>query len=465
MFGLTFFSIVSYSHANEVIRLTTLEWSPYAGSHLINKGFSSEIIQKALQTQGIESHIDFKPWNQTLQLVWDGKYDALFSAYYTEDRAKKYFFSDPYAESILLFYTLKGKQIFYNSLEDLKGYKIGITKGFANTPEFDDAPFLTKVEADTEKASLENLIQGTVDLVVMDKYICMHLINTAFPSRKNQITALETPLDKKSLHLLFSKNKISSPQFLQAFNKGLNTIRQNGLYDLILQRHRFLPVKVIELATLEWPPYTGSKIINNGFISDLVTRIYKISGYDVQIHIRPWARALRETEFGVHDVAFPSYYSDQRNQNFILVPLNIHSNIGFMKINQAIPNTYNTLQDLKNYRIGIVHGYVNRPDFDDAGFLTKLKFYSDLETLQRLIKGDPDIIVIDKRVAGYLCRQIAPDQKFTFLSPLLDSKMLYLAFSKKVPDLDKKIMAFEYGYEEIKKTGQFKNLMKASFSN
>lgn len=436
--------------AADTVRLTSLEWRPYAGSDLQNLGFSSEIIQKAFRSQGVSAEITFQPWNQAMASVKAGKFDALYSAYYTEERALDYHFTIPYAESMLFLYTRRGRQIPFNRIEDLKGFTIGVTKGFANTPEFDRADFLQRIPFDTEQDSLAALIQGNLDLVVMDKFICLDLMNRIFPDQKDDVVPLDLPLDKKPLYLIFSKAKPGSLDLVRVFNKGLETIRENGLYDQILQRHRFLPIRAIDLVTLDWYPYSNSTRKDKGFVSDLIIRAYRIAGYEVNIVFRPWARALRETEFGVHDAAFPAYYSDERNQRYVLVPLNIRSELGFMKTSPAIPRNYGSLKDLAPYRIGVVHGYVNRPDFDRAEFLRKLSAYSDRDNFQRLLTDKLDLIVIDRIVAEYLAGETGYAKPLEFLSPLLDAKMLYLAFSRQATNLKKKITAFEYGYAELR---------------
>lgn len=450
--------IATLSHAGGPLDLVTLEWTPYAGSHLPNKGFSSEIIQKAFQARNINARIHFLPWKEAVKKTEKGNYHGVFSAYASEDRARRFLFTRPYAESMLLFFSLKGKQISYDSLGDLRDYRIGITKGFANTPEFDAADDLNKIAFDTEADALESLLREKVDLVLMDKFVCFHLMSTRFKNYKKEITSLTPALDKRLLYLMFSKKQPGAEAYVAHFNEGLAEIKKNGLYDLILQRHRFLPLKVIELVSLEWPPYAGSRIHENGFVSQIVTKAYNLSGYKVFIRFRPWARALKETESGIYDLAFPAYYSDARNERFVLVPLDISSRIGFMKIKSGIPDTYGALSDLHPWRIGIVHGYVYRPDFDRADSLKKYKGYSDMELVRHLIRGEIDLAAIDKRVAGHLIGTLAGDKAFKFLSPPLDVKQLYLAFSKRGVDLERKIQAFKYGYDELRRSGKLKGL-------
>ncbi|MCP4022714.1 MAG: transporter substrate-binding domain-containing protein [Desulfobacteraceae bacterium] len=207
----------------------------------------------------------------------------------------------------------------------------------------------------------------------------------------------------------------------------------------------------VSLVTLEWPPYAGSEIEHKGFVTDIMRRAYEESGYTVQISIRPWARALRETETGQHDIAFPAYYSDERNKKFVLISIGVKSEICFMKLKKTKIISYVSIEELKDFTIGVVHGYVNRADFDNAGYFKKLKVYSDKANITELINGRHDLIVIDKMVANHLLKRDNIQQETGFLEPSLDSKELFAAFSRQTADLEKKITAFKHGLKMIKK--------------
>lgn len=456
-----FASVVS---AAREVRLTTLPWIPYADPDLASKGFASQIIRTAFQREGIETDITFQTWTRTLETVARGEYDALFSAYHTDLRARTYIFSDPYAESLLMFFARKGADIQYQNLSDLKMYTVGVTKGFANTPEFDSADYIDKVEAENELASMKNLIRGRVDLVLMDKYVGMSLLNRHFPDN-DTIVPLEEPLQKKPLYLLFSKKKDRSEKLVRLFNKGLRQIKEDGIYERILQRHQFMPEKIINLGTLEWPPYTCRKIQNNGIAGNMVMQAYQRAGYEVNISFRPWVRVLKETELAKFDLAFPAYYSDRRDSLFVLKKLDrLKSRLGFMKLSSAVKiDSYDSFEDLKSFRIGVVHGYVNSPEFDDTDYLRKIVAYSDRQNIHDLAADRLDLVVIDENVADYLMKRFYPDLSYEFLTPYLDEKSLYLAFSKGTPALQKKIRAFEEGLRELKKDGTFEKILSHKY--
>jgi polar amino acid transport system substrate-binding protein len=51
----------------------------------------------------------------------------------------------------------------------MKQYTFGVVKGYVNTPEFDAAIFLKKVESASDEEYLRNLINGRVDLIFIDR--------------------------------------------------------------------------------------------------------------------------------------------------------------------------------------------------------------------------------------------------------------------------------------------------------
>lgn len=232
------FSVPVFS-AEKTISLVTLNWEPYAGETLQNFGFCSEIVKKAFEKKGYAVTIEFKPWKRVLHETETGKYDALFLAYYSEERAKTYGMSDPFAESVLGFFKQKGKDIAYNGLEGLKDYTIGVTLGYVNTKEFDEADFLKKETSPTDEASLKKLAAGRVDLAVVDKYIGAHLMNTTFPEGKESLEFVSTPLALNPLHLCVSKAKEGWEEKLADFNEGLKMIKEDGTYAAILKANGF----------------------------------------------------------------------------------------------------------------------------------------------------------------------------------------------------------------------------------
>lgn len=236
------FSCFQSSVKAEEICMTSCDWAPYTAENLKNYGFTAEIIKAALKQVGYTVTFKFFPWKRALKTVLGGKCDAVFSAYYSAERAEKYALSDPYIEGGIYLCTLKDKNIEYKTLKDLAPYNIGVVLGYANTDEFDSADYLKKDPAPSDLLNLKKLIKGRTDLIVIDKYVALHNLKNSpyLEGDLRSIKFLEPPLKVMPVHAMFSKAIPGYEKKVSDFNKGLKEIKENGTLDKILQDHGFL---------------------------------------------------------------------------------------------------------------------------------------------------------------------------------------------------------------------------------
>lgn len=220
--------------------------------------------------------------------------------------------------------------------------------------------------------------------------------------------------------------------------------------------------KTVTLASLDWEPYIGKKLPNQGYVAQIVTEAYKTQGYSVKIEYLPWARAVSSAKEGTYDGLFPEYYNEERLADFVFSKEFKGGPLGFMK-KKGSEIKFATLQDLKTYKIGVVRDYVNTAEFDAASYLKKEAADSDLANLKKLNAGRLDLVVIDKYVGAYLAKQEMPDAaaNLEFMTPVLEEKSLYIAFSKKAAGSDAKREAFNKGLEELNKNGRMAEILKA----
>lgn len=225
--------------AGEQLRFTTCEWEPYYGSKLLDKGYVSEITREAFKAAGYEIDIWFVPWNRALHDAKTGHYDALMGLYHSEDRAKWITFSEPIGAVQNVFFSLKGKNIRYETLEDLKPYRIGIERGYTYSKEFDEAGFLKKEPARKIEINFNKLLKGRVDLVAASKTVFLHNMKKKFPDQIAMLEVLPKPLTVNKIFNGFVKTKPDHKKWVGDFNRGLKIIRENGTYEQILAKHGF----------------------------------------------------------------------------------------------------------------------------------------------------------------------------------------------------------------------------------
>ena len=224
--------------AEKSISLATTEWEPYVGQDLVNYGFTSEIIAEAFKRVGYRVRYSFMPPKRVMRDVETGRYDAGYPAYYSEKRARKFDYSDPFAEGPVGFYKRKDSKIFFEALEDLAPYKIGVCLGFAYPKGFEEAEYLKKEVARDEKLNLRKLLNRRIDLFITDKLAAQAAINRSVPEGKTTLEFMEPPIEERRLHLIFGKNR-DRQQKIRDFNTGLRMIIGDGTVKDIMKRHGF----------------------------------------------------------------------------------------------------------------------------------------------------------------------------------------------------------------------------------
>ncbi|HLP02408.1 MAG TPA: transporter substrate-binding domain-containing protein [Opitutaceae bacterium] len=221
--------------------------------------------------------------------------------------------------------------------------------------------------------------------------------------------------------------------------------------------------KTVKLVTLDWEPYIGASLPQQGFVAQIVKAAYQTQGYEVVIEFQPWARAVAAAKDGIYDGLFPEYFDETRLADFVYSAPFPGGPVGFVK-RKDNPITFTTLEALKPYSIGVVRGYVNEAKFDQATFLKKQEADDDAMNLRKLAAKRLDLAVIDKYVAQYLLAHelSALADALEFVEPPLEAKSLYIAFSKKAADQDEKRAAFDRGLAEIERNGTLQAIVRAA---
>ena len=134
--------------------------------------------------------------------------------------------------------------------------------------------------------------------------------------------------------------------------------------------------QTLTLATLEWEPYIGPNMKNNGYVFEIVEQALKRSNITVDIRFFPWARAVNTAQSGKRDGLFPEYYDEGRLANFVFSdsfpggPVGLYKRKNNKIAYSVDPQKHQTeaLKALEKYKFGVVRGYVNTKEFDAASF-------------------------------------------------------------------------------------------------
>lgn len=228
---------VSGFAADKTVTMIADPWAPYYSKDLPGHGFAADVIREALARKSYKVTFTVRPWKRSLKMVEEGKYDAIATAWYSDERAQKYTFSKPYGECRIVFFTKKENPLQWNNFKDLKGKKIGVVRNYAYSPEFSQATFLQKDEADNIVINIKKLIKNRTDTILMDKYVGLYTLKKDFPEQAGTIVYSDKPVSLNKLYCMFSKKVPGVDAKREAFNSGLAEIMADGTFDKILMKH------------------------------------------------------------------------------------------------------------------------------------------------------------------------------------------------------------------------------------
>jgi polar amino acid transport system substrate-binding protein len=189
--------------------------------------------------------------------------------------------------------------------------------------------------------------------------------------------------------------------------------------------------------SLEWPPYLGYNLPDQGFGVQIIRKAFANEGYnDVEIVFLPWLRAVEKIKKKEAIGALLAYHTPEREKTFIFSNEVVISPLHFVQ-NKENPVQWKKLTDLAGKRIGVVEGYSNNKELDDLlskKVLTPDYAPNDGDNLEKLGLRRVDLAVIDKNVFEFLIKR-NPDLKpfqnnLKLLPQKIENRKLYLLFSK-----------------------------------
>ena len=217
----------------------------------------------------------------------------------------------------------------------------------------------------------------------------------------------------------------------------------------------------INLVTVDYSPFYGPSLPNDGPITEIVSESFKKVGYQVSVKYVPWARAMADAKAGKADGLHGGWYSKEREQWFVYSDKMPGNEIVLFKRKGTEPQSFTSYADLQSYRIGIVRGYRNPSEFDAANLRVE-EADSDKSNLTKLAKSRVDLILVDRAIASYMLANELTEyaDELEAVDPPLEILPLYLLISKKTDDYQTKVNDFNKGLKALTGEGGVDEIMK-----
>jgi polar amino acid transport system substrate-binding protein len=191
--------------------------------------------------------------------------------------------------------------------------------------------------------------------------------------------------------------------------------------------------RLIRLATLEWPPFTGLLLPKEGVSTYIATTVAKAAGFRLLSASFAWTKTVENGEKNPDfEGYFPAYFSLEREAACHLSQ-SIGSSVLGVATLKSTPIKWTKLADLEIHRIGVVDGYLNGEAFDAAIKDQRQPVEvapSDAVNIAKLRAGKIRGIVVDKNVLDYTLYKLKDNGSVVFNPRPIARLSLHVCFKR-----------------------------------
>lgn len=180
---------------------------------------------------GLREPITFQPmpWKRGLELARAGRVDGLCGCSYLPEREQEFLFSDVLGEHHQGLFTHGGaNRQWLLTLADLKGLTVAVVRGYALQKDLRDTG-AEVMEVVDDAQLVKVLSSGRVDAVYTYRDVFRY---HARQSGRTEIF-LYHPVRSEPYYLCLSRAVPAAADLMTRFNRGLQDLRQQGLYQKI----------------------------------------------------------------------------------------------------------------------------------------------------------------------------------------------------------------------------------------
>ena len=217
-------------------------WWPY---YIVNQetkkldGIAVRIVHKLFKDLNMKYELpsSVTPWKRKLHLIEKGKVDIVSTIYHNDERAKKYKYSIPYAEDRIKVWVKHDKKFKFETINDLKGKSVLITRGSSYGKIFDE--FKKKHLKEVPIKSVKNAFHainrgGRADFMVTSYFDGMNAFETDVKDLKGKVVPLEHNISVNGVYFIGSKTSPCTDKF-ELINNKLKEYKANGTLEKITQ--------------------------------------------------------------------------------------------------------------------------------------------------------------------------------------------------------------------------------------
>ncbi|MCP4352251.1 MAG: amino acid ABC transporter substrate-binding protein [Desulfobacterales bacterium] len=217
----------------------------------------------------------------------------------------------------------------------------------------------------------------------------------------------------------------------------------------------------ITLATGEWTPYTSKKLEGYGFITEIVSEVFKETGVETEYKFYPWRRCYHLVKSGKIWGAFPYTYTEERANEVLFSDSVGESKTVFFYYKKKKDYAYDTLDNLKPFKLGGIVGYFYEEAFKKAGL--QVDYAPDeISAINKLAAGRMELLPLNELVGWYYIGKRFPAKVNDFgrLEKAYSTDELKVIVSKQYPNSSNLLKQFNKHLNNVKTGDRYKAILK-----
>ncbi len=227
-------AVAAFAADPSTLRLASDEWPPFTGSPGSERA-AVELVHTALERAGIQATTTIIGWKDVESGIRRGDFDGSAAMWRSERREEDLLFSVPYLENRLVLIGRAGSDVSAATIDDLAGKRVATVGRYAYGELIENAKGVLFISTRNDQDSLDRLLAGAVDYLLVDELVARHLIE--FQPREVE-TKLEIglrPMASRLLYFALRRDLPDAKRIIDAFNSEIRIMQGDGSYVEILQ--------------------------------------------------------------------------------------------------------------------------------------------------------------------------------------------------------------------------------------
>ncbi|RMQ42286.1 Cystine-binding periplasmic protein [Pseudomonas cichorii] len=195
-------------------------------------GFEVELSEALARELGVKAKVQPSKWDGILAALESKRLDVVINQVtISDERKKKYDFSQPYTISGLQALTQKKNEDTIKTPQDLAGKKVGVGLG-TNYEQWIKANVPTAIVKtyDDDPTKFQDLRVGRIDAILVDRLAALEIA----AKTKNAFGVAGAPFSRQESGIALRKGE---PELLDAINKALDKLRADGTLAKLSQKY------------------------------------------------------------------------------------------------------------------------------------------------------------------------------------------------------------------------------------